>query len=123
MSTPALRVSSVWSGQTATIRQPPGWKPGALPVELCPREEFIAHEIRQSINWSGRLESNQRPLASKASTLTRLSYSQVFEWASKWLTGTDLHRRPREYQSRALLTELPVNKAFSPEEIGSPDRN
>lgn len=28
-------------------------------------------------NWSGWLDSNQRPLASKASTLHRLSYTQM----------------------------------------------
>ena len=31
-----LRMRS-WSGRRATIPQPPGWKPGALPVELHPR--------------------------------------------------------------------------------------
>ena len=41
MSLAHLRVSSKWSGRRATISQPPGWKPGTLPIELLPHERPI----------------------------------------------------------------------------------
>ncbi len=51
------------------------------------------HSATPTLFWSGRLDSNQRPLASKARTLTRLSYSQIVNWNSNCDSNAPLIRR------------------------------
>jgi hypothetical protein len=54
-----------------------GYKPSALPIELWAQAQYLRASTI-FVKWSGRLDSNQRPPASKAGALAWLSYTLLF---------------------------------------------
>ena len=65
--------------------------------------------------WSGRLDSNQRPLGSKPSTLTRLSYSQK-KGRPRLSCTADLANISRAFYFAAARPRYTVYKFTTPEE-------
>ena len=84
---------SNWYLVTVSNRRHAPCKDAALPTELT-----------RHYNWSGWQDSNLRPLASKASRLARLTYTQF----KNWLRRRGFEPRPEGYEPKMLPSHPPA---------------